>query len=113
MEEGTHHELSDEELLVRVGEPVRFRFFGSSTRCDDIVGVHLENADGCVDEGDLAELPPIELTLAAAERKAGDVVPVYLRSSITEVGTLLLEAIPFSSARDNERWKIEFGVRED
>ena len=55
----------------------------------------------------------IELTLAAAERKSGDVVPVYLRSSITEVGTLLLEAIPFQSARENERWKIEFGVRED
>lgn len=113
MEEGTHHELSDEELLVRVGEPVRFRFFGSSTRRDDTVGVHLENADGCVEEEELAELPPIELTLAAAERKAGDVVPVYLRSSITEVGTLLLEAIPFSSSRDGERWKIEFGVRED
>lgn len=113
MEEGTHHELSDEELLVRVGEPVRFRFFGSSTRREDGVGVHLENAESCVEEGELAELPPIELTLAAAERKAGEVVPVYLRSSITEVGTLLLEAIPFRGARDNERWKVEFGVREE
>lgn len=113
MEEGTHHELSDEELLVRVGEPVRFRFFGSSTRRDDTVGIHLENAESRVEDGELAELPPIELTLAAAERKSGDVVPVYLRSSITEVGTLLLEAIPFQSARENERWKIEFGVRED
>lgn len=113
MEEGSQHELSNEELLVRVGEPVRFRFFGSSTRREDDVGVHLENVEVSVDDGELAELPPIELTLAAAERKSGDVVPVYLRSSITEVGTLLLEAIPFAAAKEGERWKVEFGVREE
>lgn len=113
MEEGTHHELSAEELLVRVGEPVKFRFFGSSTRRDDVMGIHLDNAEASVEDGELAELPPIELTLAAAERKAGDVVPVYLRSSITEVGTLLLEAIPFQATKEDERWKVEFGVREE
>jgi molecular chaperone DnaK (HSP70) len=113
MEEGSQHELSNEELLVRVGEPVRFRFFGSSTRREDDVGVHLENVEVSVDDGELAELPPIELTLAAAERMSGDVVPVYLRSSITEVGTLLLEAIPFAAAKEGERWKVEFGVREE
>lgn len=113
MEEGSHHELSEEELLVRVGEPVHFRFFGSSTRREDAVGTHVENVDSSVEDGELAELPPIELTLGAEERKAGDVVPVYLRSSITEVGTLLLEAIPFDPAKENERWKVEFGVREE
>lgn len=113
MEEGSHHELAGEELLVRVGEPVHFRFFGSSTRREDGVGTHVENVDSSVEDGELAELPPIELTLGAEERKAGDVVPVYLRSSITEVGTLLLEAIPFDPAKENERWKVEFGVRED
>jgi hypothetical protein len=113
MEEGHHNELNQEELLVRVGEPVKFRFFGSSTRRDDGSGTRVENADDGVVEGDLAELPPIELTLAAEQRKAGDVVPVYLRSSITEVGTLLLEAIPFSPAQPDERWKVEFGVRDE
>lgn len=113
MEEGQHKELDQEELLVRVGEPVTFRFFGSSTRREDNTGTRVEDADDSVAEGELSELPPIELTLAAERRKAGDVVPVYLRSSVTEVGTLLLEAIPFTPASDNERWKVEFGVRDE
>lgn len=112
MEEGSANELQGEELLVRVGEPVRFRFFGSSTRRDDTAGAHVEDAESFAEEGELAELPPIELTLAAEQRAPGEVVSVYLRSSITEVGTLLLEAIPYSPAKDNERWKVEFGVRE-
>ncbi len=113
MEEGHHSQLDREELLVRVGEPVKFRFFGSSTRREDGAGTRVENADDGVVEGELAELPPIELTLHAQQRKPGDVVPVFLRSSITEVGTLLLEAIPFTPIQPNERWKVEFGVREE
>ena len=112
MEEGSANEVKNEELLVRVGEPVRFRFFGSSTRRDDSAGAHVENAEAFMEDGELAELPPIELTLSAEQRGVGDVVPVFLRSSITEVGTLLLEAIPYTPVKDNERWKVEFGVRE-
>jgi len=36
------------------------------------------------------------------------VVPVRLRASVTEVGTLRLEAIPRSGP---ERWQVEFNVR--
>jgi molecular chaperone DnaK (HSP70) len=113
MEEGHNNELKEEELLVRVGEPVKFRFFGSSTRRDDGAGTRLENAVDAVADGELTELPPIELTLATEQRRAGDVVRVFLRSAVTEVGTLLLEAIPFTPAQTNERWKVEFGVREE
>ena len=38
MEEGTEAELPPHELGVVVGEPVRFRFFGSSVRRDDRAG---------------------------------------------------------------------------
>jgi hypothetical protein len=36
---------------------------------------------------------------------------VQLGASITEVGTLLLEAVPMEPKRDDERWKVELSVR--
>jgi hypothetical protein len=109
MEEGTSAELPASELGVVVGEKVRFRFFGSSVRRTDPVGRALERwkAD------ELDELPPIQVDLPAEGRTAGDVVPVSLRSSVTEVGTLLLEAIPREPKKKDERWKVELSVRSE
>ena len=90
MEEGTQATLPPHELGVVVGEPVRFRFFGSSVRREDKAGAELESWK----EGELEELAPIEVTLPAQGRSEGDVVPVRLGASVTEVGTLLLEAVP-------------------
>ncbi len=107
MEEGTEADLPPHELGVVVGEPVRFRFFGSSVRREDKAGTELESWR----EGELEELSPIEVTLPAEGRREGDVVPVRLRASVTEVGTLLLEAAPTSPQKADERWKIELSVR--
>ena len=41
----------------------------------------------------------------------GDVVPVRLEASVTEVGTLLVEAVPLEPQKPGERWKVELGVR--
>lgn len=108
MEEGTDAALPH-ELGAVVGEPVRFRFFGSTTRREDAAGTELERWK----DGELDELAPIEVTLPTEGRREGDVVPVRLRASITEVGTLLLEAIPLAPRKDDERWKIELSVRGD
>jgi hypothetical protein len=107
MEEGTEAALPVHELGVVVGEPVRFRFFGSSVRREDSAGTLLE--DWKSDE--LEELPPIEVTLPADGRREGDVVPVRLRSHATEVGTLLLEAEPLRPLKADERWRVELSVR--
>ena len=106
MEEGTEASLP-QELGVVVGEPVRFRFFGSSVRRDDGAGTVLEDWKGT----ELEELPPIEVTLPAEGRREGDVVPVRLRSHATEVGTLLLEAEPLHPLKADERWRVELSVR--
>ena len=42
MEEGTSATLPPHELGLVVGEPVRFRFFGSSVRREDQAGTELE-----------------------------------------------------------------------
>ena len=108
MEEGTDAPLPPHELGVVVGEPVRFRFFGSSVRRDDKAGTELERWK----DGELEELAPIEVTLPSEGRREGDVVPVRLHASVTEVGTLLLEAIPKHPQKTDERWRIELSVRE-
>jgi len=107
MEEGTTAALPAHELGVVVGEPVRFRFFGSTVRRDDAAGAELERWK----EGELDELAPIEVTLPAEGRREGDVVPVALSAHVTEVGTLLLEAIPKDPVSPNERFRVELSVR--
>jgi hypothetical protein len=104
MEEGTAAELPPQEFGVVVGEPVRFRFFGSSVRREDDVGTILENWR----PDELDELEEIEVTLPAEKRSPGEVVPVRLHAAVTEIGTLRLEALPRTGP---ERWKVEFDVR--
>ncbi len=105
MEEGTDAEAAPQELGLVVGEPVSFRFFESATRRDDRPGQVVERIDG------LEELPAIEATLPiepSSQRRAGDIVPVRLKASVTELGTLRLDAV---GRGGGERWKIELDVR--
>jgi hypothetical protein len=97
MEEGTEVHLSDPFGLY-VGEPVSFRFFGSSERQHDPVGA-------VVDPVQLAEVAPIETTLDGEE---GSVVHVRLHARVSEVGTLEISAVEVDSER---RWKLSFDVR--
>jgi molecular chaperone DnaK (HSP70) len=107
MEEGTEAALPEQELFVVVGEPVTFRFFGSSTRRSDPAGTVLDRFS----PSELEELPPIELTLPPAGRAAGDVVAVHLQASISAIGTLKLEAIARKPLTPDERWQVELSVR--
>jgi molecular chaperone DnaK (HSP70) len=104
MEEGSEEELPPQEFGLIVGEPVRFRFFGSSVRRQDQVGTQLEYWD----DEEIQELEGIEATLPAEGRTPGEVVPVRLSAAVTETGTLRLDALPRGGS---ERWKVEFEVR--
>ncbi|MGH8559903.1 MAG: Hsp70 family protein [Methylococcales bacterium] len=104
MEEGSEAQLPPYEFGLVIGEPVRFRFFGSTVRREDKVGIRL---DRWAPE-DLSELDEIEVTLPLEGRDPGQVVPVHLCAAVTEVGTLKLDAV----AKDGgNRWKVEFDVR--
>jgi hypothetical protein len=107
MEEGSEAPLPEQELGVVVGEPVTFRFFGSSVRRDDAPGRVLERWKS----GEIEELAPIEITLPAEGRRAGDVVPIRLRAVVTPIGTLELSAVPLTPLHEDERWKVELNVR--
>jgi len=111
MEEGAEAKASEAEFGLVVGEPVHFRFFGSNTRRHDEAGVQLDHWQ----EGELDELPELQVTLSTEGRQAGEVVPVNLVAKVTEIGTLKLEAIAANSLdkdEEAERWQIELDVRD-
>jgi hypothetical protein len=108
MEEGTRATLPPHQLALVVGEPVHFRFFGSSVRRDDRAGCHIERWGDDVDE-----LPAIAVTLPAGERAEGEVVPVRLEAAVTAIGTLDIEARPLEPRRSDESWTVELSIRGD
>ena len=103
MEEGSTVDLPQLEVGAVIGDTASFRFFASSTRRDDAPGAVVEHVD------ELEELPAIETTLPASGGAPGDVLPVHLRSHVTEVGTLELQLV----SQAGPAWKLEFSVRQE
>jgi molecular chaperone DnaK (HSP70) len=103
MEEGSEATIPTELGLV-VGEPAHFRFFASTTRESDAVGAVVDVARA---KEELVEIAPIEATLPGTP---GLLVPVTLRSRVTELGTLELLAVETATSTGH---KLEFQVRGD
>lgn len=101
MEEGTEAKLSNRRFGLIVGRPVSFRFFGSTTRHDNI-GDSIEDWQ----DAGIEELVPIETELPAPDGEEGKPVSVYLQVKVTEIGTLELWFVS-----ETNRWKLEFNVR--
>ncbi len=60
--------------------------------------------------GELQEVATLETQLAASDGAAGGtIIPVWLHSRVTEVGTLELWCV---ARQDERRWKLEFNIRE-
>ncbi|MEM1096015.1 MAG: Hsp70 family protein, partial [Bacteroidota bacterium] len=75
-----------------------------TTRKHDTVGEIVEDWGGEIDE-----IATMDANLAASDDlEGGTVLPVWLESKVTEIGTLELWCV----ARDTEqRWKLEFELR--
>ncbi|MEM7608105.1 MAG: Hsp70 family protein, partial [Myxococcota bacterium] len=101
LDEGSELTPLPQEVGLVVGEPVRFRFFASSLRRDDEVGTLLRRWGD-----ELTELGAIEAHLPG---DGTEIVRARLRARVTELGTLMLEAVPSSGG---EPYKVEFDVRE-
>jgi hypothetical protein len=108
LEEGSSVAVPADGLGLVVGEPTEFRVFSSTVRPEDQVGDRL--FDWTDDE--LAELPPVVAELPADAKltgPAGALVPVRLRTELTEIGTIQL----WCDHVDGEgSWKLEFDIRE-
>ncbi len=106
MEEGTSAEVPGEEIGLVVGEPAHFRFFSSAVRKGDAAGALIES---WTDE-EIVETDSMEAGLPASQAVEDGYVPVRFESRITELGVLELWC---ASTRSDERWKLEFSVRDD
>lgn len=105
MEEGTSAEMREREFGLVVGEPASFSLLGSTVRKSDRAGEIIEDWSGEVEEVNVMEtlLSPSETDAATG------VVPIWLESRVTEIGTLEVWCV----SRDGDRrWKLEFNLRE-
>ena len=106
MEEGSEIQVPSEEIGLVVGEPAAFRFFNSSTRKTDRPG----DLIGRWTDDEMAETDSLEATLPSAKNSEDGFVPVRFVSRITELGVLELWCV---SSVSDERWKLEFSVRDE
>jgi hypothetical protein len=105
MEEGTEAEIRQREFGLVVGGPAVFHLLSSTVRKKDEVGEIVENWQGEIEEVTTMET---ELLAGPGEEK-GDVVPVWLQTRMTEIGTLEIWCV---SRDETRRWKLEFNLRE-
>jgi molecular chaperone DnaK (HSP70) len=101
MEEGTDHILKNQEFILVLGEPVRFDFLSSVMRNDDVLGNIVEDW-----QNQIEEITTLEATL---DGQPGSIVRVAIEIKVTEIGTLEMWCV---SLEDDQRWKLEFNVRE-
>lgn len=106
MEEGSEADVPGREVGLVVGREVQFRFFASANRKEDRVGSVLRDWD----EDELVETVPMQLTLPADDAPDEGFVPVRFHSKINELGVFELWC---NSVRNDQKWKLEFNVRED
>ena len=105
MEEGGEVAMRQKEFGLVVGEPAVFSLMASTVRKHDQAGEIVEDWSG-----EIELVNSMETLLPASESEAGGtLVPVWLESQVTEVGTLELWCV----AREGDRrWKLEFNLRE-
>ena len=106
MEEGSEADVPSQEIGLVVGETAQFRFFSSSVRKDDQPGDRLQRWS----EDELQETAPVEATLPADESINEPFLPVQFHSKVTELGMLELWC---ASTASDDRWKLEFSVRDE
>jgi hypothetical protein len=105
MEEGTSADIRDKEFGLVVGDQAVFHFLASTTRRHDEVGEEVEDWTG-----EIQEVANLETRLPATEdEEGGTIIPVWLHSRVTEVGTLELWCV---ARGDQRRWRLEFNIRE-
>ena len=102
MEEGSEVHLLGMEFGLLVGQTAQFRFFISRERKDE-AGDLVENA-----EEELEELASLEVCLEMEDATGSQVVPVQLRTLLTELGALELWC---EKTGGSQQWKLEFNLR--
>lgn len=108
LEEGSTADVPGQGLALVIGEPTAFRFFTSTNRQQDQIGDRLQ--DDAMPQ--LTELPALNVTLPLEddnEKSAGQLVPITLRTVLTDIGTLQVWCDETPGKRS---WQLEFNLRD-
>jgi molecular chaperone DnaK (HSP70) len=100
-EEGETVDLGGRVFHLTMGRPVQFPLFTSTSDRVETFGEIVSVSE------DLHALPPIHTFLKGADGETGQ-VPVHLRATLTEIGTLELWCV---SNVSDEQWRLEFELR--
>lgn len=104
MEEGSRAELKQKSFGLIVGDRAVFHLLASNTRKNDAAGAIIEDW-----RGEIEEVSTMETSLESDGDPPGSLLPVWLESHVTEIGTLDLWCVARESGR---RWRLEFNLRE-
>ncbi len=104
-EEGETFSIEDRRFGLLVGKLVSFPFMASTARDEDMPGDIVENAS----IGSIDHISSIETVMEAPDLTEGTLIPVRLKTVITEVGTIEIYLV---SEEMGMSFKMEFGVRD-
>ncbi|MFQ5559468.1 MAG: Hsp70 family protein, partial [Nitrospinota bacterium] len=106
MENGSEAEIPVEGLGLIVGEGTEFRFFSSNLHQQDTIGTLVPD----MDIENLKELPSLAAFLPDDSGAAGIVIPITLKVTYTEIGTIQV----WCHEKEGERkWRLEFNLEKD
>lgn len=103
VEPGQEISLAAHRFQLRLGEPVEFPLYFSSTRLTDKPGDLVP-----FDPEQLTALPPIRTVLRTRKKTETGLLEVVLHAQLTEIGALELWC---TEPEGRHRWRLEFDVR--
>ena len=105
MEEGSVDEVPYDGLGLMVGSHCEFKFYAATDRGGDLIG-------DLVDSDELQALASISIELPSNDEVVpGSMIPVKLRSELTETGLLQLWCVRADD--ESQKWKLSFDVRHE
>ncbi|WP_231615707.1 hsp70 family protein [Novipirellula artificiosorum] len=102
-EAGQRFRADAHPLHLKIGTPVQFPLWVSSTRLADSVGELVE-----MDRSEASPLPPICTALVQGKRRLDAEVEVVVEAELSEIGTIGLFCVDTTSSK---RWRLEFDIR--
>jgi len=102
-EAGQTFRTDNHPLHLKIGAPVQFPLWVSSTRLADLAGDLVD-----IDTRELSPLPPICTALMQGRRREENQIEVVMEAELSEIGTVGLYCVDPSS---NKRWRLEFDIR--
>jgi hypothetical protein len=94
---------------LKIGEPVQFPIFCSSTQLTHAFGDIVD-----IDPQWMTPLPAIQTVLDWGRGRKRETIPVVLECELTEIGTLAMRVVAVQEFENQERaasWNLEFDVR--